>query len=327
MIHLKRIVLLAPLMVGAGLFLCARQGVGAEIQAPGPDGPLRGTLLSPGPGTPAHLVLIIPGSGPTDRNGNGAGGLRANTYRLLAQGLLENEIASVRIDKRGLFGSAAAVPDANAVTIDDYAADIATWVRTVRQKTGVQCVWLAGHSEGGLVALVAMQKPDGICGAILLATPGRPLSMILRQQIAAVPGLADVSNQANTILDELDAGTAVPAGAIPPKLLPLFRPEVQGLLISEMRLDPGKLIADVNKPVLILQGRKDLEINAVDASVLKQNSRLGTLVWLENANHFLKDVGPVDYSDDWKVDSDSSIPLDPSVITTISSFIKAADKH
>src|SRR5271157_6296968 len=35
------------------------------------------------------------------------------------------------------------------------------------------------HSEGGLVALVSSQNPDGLCGPILLASPGRPVGQVL----------------------------------------------------------------------------------------------------------------------------------------------------
>ncbi|WP_233161421.1 MULTISPECIES: hypothetical protein [unclassified Achromobacter] len=69
----------------------------ATIEAPGPAGPLQGTLLSPAAsGVP--VVLILPGSGPTDRNGNNPAGLKSSTYELLSNGLLRAGIASVRID-------------------------------------------------------------------------------------------------------------------------------------------------------------------------------------------------------------------------------------
>jgi len=50
------------------------------------------------------------------------------------------------------------VADANAVTIDDYVADITNWTAVIRKRTGATCVWLLGHSEGGLVALAAAQR-------------------------------------------------------------------------------------------------------------------------------------------------------------------------
>lgn len=110
-----------------------------DIEAPGPAGPLRGTLLSPATGD-VPVVLIVPGSGPTDRNGNNPYGIQASIYRLLAEGLLGQGIASVRIDKRGMYGSASAIADADDVTIDDYAADVRAWVAAIRARTGARRV-------------------------------------------------------------------------------------------------------------------------------------------------------------------------------------------
>ena len=67
-------------------------------------GDLHGTLLSRGKKAP--VVLIVPGSGPTDRDGNNPLGVQAQPYKLLAEALFEDGIATVRIDKRGMFGSA-----------------------------------------------------------------------------------------------------------------------------------------------------------------------------------------------------------------------------
>src|SRR4029077_8980469 len=67
------------------------------VQAPGPLGPLKGTMLSPASGRLA-MMLIIPGAGPTDRDGNNPLGVKAATYRLLAEGLAERGIGTVRID-------------------------------------------------------------------------------------------------------------------------------------------------------------------------------------------------------------------------------------
>lgn len=69
------------------------------IEAPGPLSPLKGTMLSAGANTP--VVLILPGSGPTDRDGNSPLGIKASTYKLLAEGLTAHGVSSARIDKRG----------------------------------------------------------------------------------------------------------------------------------------------------------------------------------------------------------------------------------
>ncbi|GGH48945.1 hypothetical protein GCM10011341_10950 [Frigidibacter albus] len=97
------------------------------VQIPGPQGPLEAERIAVEGA--AHAVIIIPGSGPTDRDGNsGPMGLRSDSYKLLANGLAAEGIASLRIDKRGLYGSAAALADANDVTIANYAQDVRDWV-------------------------------------------------------------------------------------------------------------------------------------------------------------------------------------------------------
>lgn len=109
-----------------------------DIEVEGPDGPLRGTMVLPAKDGP--VVLMIPGSGPTDRDGNNPLGVRAAPYRMLAEGLSGQGIGSVRIDKRGMFGSQGATRDANTVTIDDYVRDTGAWVDAIRSRTRVKCV-------------------------------------------------------------------------------------------------------------------------------------------------------------------------------------------
>src|SRR6476660_9152363 len=105
-----------------GLLFIMAAAASTQLTAPGPVGPLAGTYVDAGKNAP--VMLIIPGSGPTDRDGNNPLGITAAQYRLLAEALASKGISSVRIDKRGMFGSKAAVPDANAVTVGDYAIDV-----------------------------------------------------------------------------------------------------------------------------------------------------------------------------------------------------------
>jgi pimeloyl-ACP methyl ester carboxylesterase len=60
------------------------------------------------------------------------------------------------------------------VTISDYVSDIAVWVRAIREQTGASCLWLIGHSEGGLVSLAAAQEIGDVCG--LLSRAGLTLT-------------------------------------------------------------------------------------------------------------------------------------------------------
>jgi len=68
-------------------------------------GKIRGSLSVPLKGKKFPLVLIIAGSGPTDRNGNSIAGVNSNSYKILADSLLQYGIASVRYDKRSIAES------------------------------------------------------------------------------------------------------------------------------------------------------------------------------------------------------------------------------
>jgi pimeloyl-ACP methyl ester carboxylesterase len=267
------------------------------------------------------MVLIIPGSGPTDRDGNNPLGVKASTYRLLAEGLAARDIGTVRIDKRGMFGSSAAVADGNAVTIDDYVADVQAWIAVIRKQTGVSCVWLLGHSEGGLVALAAAQKLPDICGLVLIATAGRPLGEVLRTQLRSNPANAPVLDWAMSAIDSLEAGNRVDVAGMHPALMPLFAPQVQGFLINAFSYDPAKLIAAVSKPVLILQGKRDFQVGVADAEQLKLAAPKAELVLLPDANHVLKAVASDDKRANIATYADPTLPLAPGVIDAVANFV------
>jgi uncharacterized protein len=291
------------------------------LEAPGPAGVLRGTMLAPENSKAA--VLIIPGSGPTDRDGNSPLGVNASTYRLIAEGLAAKGITSVRIDKRGLFGSARAVPDANAVRIADYADDVQNWVDVIRRKTGASCVWLLGHSEGGLIALASSRSAAGVCGLILVSAPGRPLGEILREQLKSNPANAPILDQALAAIDALEAGRHVDVSAMHPVLLALFRPGVQDFLINAFSLDPARLIADWKGSILILQGERDIQIGMADAERLKQAAPAAKVLLIPDANHVLKTVTSPDLAANVAAYADPSLPLAPGIIDGIAGFIYA----
>lgn len=291
------------------------------LEAPGPQGHLGGVLLRVG-APEAPVVLIIPGSGPTDHDGNNLRGLRADTYQLLAVGLAEHGITTLRIDKRGMYSSATAAADANAVTIADYAADVHTWERLLRKQLRPRCVWLLGHSEGGLVAMVAAQQPAGLCGLVLVAAAGRPLGEVLRSQLRSAPANAPLQHAAFATLDALEAGRRVPAQDLPRALLPLFRPQLQGFLISAFSYDPAQLLQACAQPVLILQGERDLQVNAQDARLLKQAAAHAQLLLLADANHVLKRVTSDDRAANLATYAEANLPLAPGVVDGIADFLR-----
>jgi uncharacterized protein len=291
------------------------------MTVPGPQGDLAGTLVDGGKNAP--VVLIIPGSGPTDRDGNNPLGVKAAPYRLLADALATKGVSTLRADKRGMFGSKAAIPDANSVTIADYASDAHNWAEALRKRTGAKCVWLLGHSEGGVVALAAAQQPRDLCGLILVATPGRKLVTVIREQLRANPANAPLLAQAMAALDSLEAGETVDPTGMPAPLLALFSPKVQPFLIDLLRQNPAALARSTKLPMLIARGGKDIQVAAADAEALHSARPDAKLLTPANMNHVLKDVAGDDRAANLASYADPSLPVDSSLVDGIAAFVNA----
>ncbi|MFC5372384.1 alpha/beta hydrolase [Brevundimonas faecalis] len=291
--------------------------VSTPVELASNPAPLHGTLLTP-EGQAKAVAVILPGSGPTDRDGNSPQfGIRASTYRLLAEGLAEHGVASIRIDKRGVGESAAAGPAEADLRFSAYADDARAWATEAAMKAGRPCAWLIGHSEGALVALAAVGGGDDkVCGLILLSGAGRPAGAVLREQLASLP--EPLKTRADAVLTELEAGRTV---ADPPaELAALFRPSVQPYLISWLALDPARLAAAYDGPILVGQGATDIQVGVADAQAIKAAQPRADLAVWEGVNHVLK-TAPADRAANIAVYMDPSLPLAPGVVDTTAAFI------
>src|SRR5262249_61820529 len=228
----------------------------AMVEEPWSHDGLAGTLALPKNSARGPAVLIIAGSGPTDRNGNGPL-IATDTYRLLAAGLAASGIRSLRYDKRGIGESATLVTREEDVRFDDMVKDAIAATRALSQRDDVSAIVLAGHSEGGLIAM-RVAHDVAVSGLVLLAAPGRPLADILRAQFRSVPIGDDLRSQAFRIIDALARGERV--DDVPAELAPVFRPSVQPYLVSELSIDPRIELAQLSVPVLIVQGARDMQL-------------------------------------------------------------------
>ena len=298
--------------------LMAAGPVETAITLPARPAPLHGTLLAP-EGTARAVAVILPGSGPTDRDGNSPQfGIAAQPYRLLAGGLAERGIATVRIDKRGIGESAAAAPSEADLRITAYVEDARAWAAEAAARTGQPCAWLIGHSEGALIALAAGGGyEDRICGLVLLSGAGRPAGIILREQLG--PQLPEpMKTEAFHALAELEAGRTV--SDTPPALAALFRPSVQPYLISWLALDPVALVASWEGPVMIGQGTTDIQVTVTDAEAMAAARPDARLVLWDGVNHVLK-TAPAERAANVATYADPDLPLAPGVVDDVAGFI------
>ncbi|QLF94646.1 alpha/beta fold hydrolase [Pseudomonas sp. ABC1] len=249
------------------------------------SGTLYGTLLLPKRDYPVPIALIIAGSGPTDRDGNNPQA-HSDTLKKLAYALARQGVASLRYDKRGIAASRATAVDERQLSLEGYVEDALSWSRTLKADPRFGPLLLVGHSEGALIASLAAPR-SGATALISLAGSGRPIDQLLREQLQGrlpPPLLAS----AGYLLDELKAGRQVPE--VPDTLDALFRPSVQPYLISLLRQDPARAMANAGVPTLIVQGLNDIQVQAADARRLHAARPDAQLSLIEGMNHMLRIV-------------------------------------
>ena len=291
---------------------------GAYAETAIKTGELGGTYLNAGDSAP--IIIIVPGSGPTNKDGNSMG-MKSNAYKFLAHDLADAGISSIRVDKRGMFSSTKA-GDPEKISVDIYAQDYRRWAKTALNKTGQDCAYLLGHSEGGLMVTAAAIDQDNICCVILVAAPGFRMSDVIRRQLKDNPANAPILDEALTAIDTLEAGETVNIDGMHPALMGLFAPRVQPYLISLFKVDPAELLGKVDAPKLVLQGSHDVQVSQEDAQRLSKMGR-ADLVILDEVNHVLKRA-PKDFSENIKSYNSPDTPIDDGVVKAISSFL---DRH
>jgi hypothetical protein len=279
---------------------------------------LSGTLLLPKHAAPDRrvpAVVLVAGSGPTDRNGNQPPLLWTGLLKQLADILADAGIASLRYDKRGQYRSGKPPAGAKAlgefVAWDHFVADVEAAYRALGAEPEVDPGRLAivGHSEGGLLAIhaaAALQEGPGRppAAVVLLATPGRRLDEVLREQLtAAFKRLGLAEGAAASLLAENDRiimairkSGEVPRD-VPPALAPLYPPYIGRFLQRLLEVDPADLAAKLRGPVLVVQGAKDLQVSAerdaprLEAALRRRDGgHTCEVVVLDGASHNLKRV-------------------------------------
>jgi pimeloyl-ACP methyl ester carboxylesterase len=281
-----------------------------SLEVTWPLGPttVYGTVLTPEGAGPYPGVVLVAGSGPTDRDWNspllpGTNG----SGRLLAEELCRNGVASLRYDKRAsgphvretiplLIGS---------ISMQSHLDELAGAVRTLAEQQGVRRdrIFGLGNSEGTLHVLNYQINDPAIpfAGLVLTGAPGRSVGLVARAQLAAQ---ATAFPNGEALLGLYDAAVARFLAGEPADPDPTL-PDGVRTLISALEspanlpfarelwtADAATLLPKVDVPVLIIIGKKDLQIDWQADGDLLQRAAGGrtdvTFLFPENANHILK---------------------------------------
>lgn len=292
----------------------------SDIELVTPTGSIFGTLALPSATKPVPVALIIAGSGPTDRDGNSPmlpG--KSDTYRLLAQALAAQGVASVRYDKRGVGASAFAAPSEAALRFDNYIDDAAAWQRKLSGDKRFTKIVIAGHSEGSLIGMISAQRAPAAAYVSLEGAGRRGSAVLLEQLRKQLPDQMYAQTQ-NMIGDLQNGRTVSVPQDWPPQMAALFRPQVQPYMISWFAYDPAAEIAKLRVPVTIVQGTADVQVSMTDANALKAAASHASLVVVAGMNHLLRfapDTSSMQAV--MKGYEDPSLPIDPNVVSAVRS--------
>ncbi|GHA59841.1 alpha/beta hydrolase [Amylibacter ulvae] len=280
-----------------------------EIHTAGEFGQLAGTFYQASDDAP--VLLIIPGSGPINRDGQKPPALGLGVYHKMANEMASRGISTLRIDKRGSYGSAGAIRNDDDLRIAGYANDVRVWIDRIARN---RCVWVLGHSEGGLVASVAMRQSDAnVCGVILAASAGREIDLVLHDQLTRYTRSKRILRKIEGAIDAMKRGELADQDDIPITLRDLFSPVNQAYFIDWMTYDPIAVVESLTIPILIIQGDTDVRIKPKDARNLARSLPHATLRIFDGVNHVFQETD--------LTFPPSSLPLSPLVMDEISHFI------
>jgi hypothetical protein len=262
------------------------------------------------------VALLIAGSGTTDHDGNGPQ-IKPATLKKLSEQLAARKIATLRYDKRGAGGWKPEFGRPEDFRFRDYVDDAVALVNYLRSSGKFSKVVLVGHSEGGLVAILAARRVP-VDRLVLLATAARRQGDLLKAQLEKTLA-PDVLKPIAKAIDDIMSGQIV--DPLPPGLS--IPPPMQLGIASAFSEDPIIPLKLIEQPTLIVGGGRDRQVARLDFAALAAASPSAKTLWLADMNHVLVDVA--DEGDDRAAYNQPERALNPDLIDSVAAFIVAGD--
>ena len=235
------------------------------------------------------IAVMLQGSGPNDRDET----IGPNKpFRDLAWGLAERGIATLRFDKRTFAFPKAYTGTLDSESIDD-GVDAVKFAQTLPEVDPAQ-IYVLGHSLGGLAAIYVAERIP-VAGLVLMATAGRPMDEVIRDQVAELAAgqgeakLRETLKQQDSIMAKVRAGTATAEDlhGQPPAA-------IRDMIVR----DPIAELQKTKVPLLVLKGGKDAQVFQADfdalAAVAATRPHSASKVFPNLTHIFTPTDGPVD---------------------------------
>jgi pimeloyl-ACP methyl ester carboxylesterase len=267
-----------------------------------------GTIVTPVGPRPFPAVVMVAGSGPTDRDWNspllpGTNG----SARLLARALARAGFASLRYDKRvvGPHARKNLQTLIGKVSMQSHLDELASAIRMLANQAQVRTdrIFALANSEGTLHALHYQVRHPAIplAGLVLIAPPGRSVGALARSQLAAQAAGVPNGDALLALYDAAIARFLAGEPIAPDSTLPEGVQLLLGSLETPANLpfarelwmaDAASLLGQVDIPVLVIIGKKDLQVDWQADGEPLQRAAAGradvTFRFPEDANHVLK---------------------------------------
>ena len=262
------------------------------------------------------VVLLIAGSGSTDHDGNGPQAKPA-TLKKLSEQLVARKIATLRYDKRGAGGWKPEYGRPEDFRFPQFVDDATALVNYLRGTRKFSRVVLAGHSEGGLVAILTARRVP-VDRLVLLVTAARRQGDLVKAQLERkLP-----SDKLEPIVKAIDAIMAGQVVDPPPQGLAIA-PSMQPGIASAFTEDPIPPLKLIDQPILIVGGGRDLQMARLDFAALSAAAPVAKTLWLPDMNHVLVDV--TDDADNMAAYNQPERALDGVLVDSVAAFVLADD--
>ncbi|MCF8254159.1 MAG: dienelactone hydrolase family protein [Bacteroidia bacterium] len=232
-----------------------------------------GLLSRPNSDAKAPLVIILMEAGPTDKDGSYE---ENKPYKDLAWGLSTNGYAVFRYEKRannyGIYMMKDKAAYETFTPREDLLLDLYKIIDTLKTLPDIDPsrIYILGHGQGGMLAPLVAKEREDVKGIVMMGANAKPTQIMMIEQYKY---LTEVTPNKR---DEYDEQTAKALVSLDKKLNPLTEHSKMPYNVQAtywIWLNNYKhleITKKLKKPVLILHGDRDYQVNMSNLELWKK---------------------------------------------------------